>query len=146
MQIHHYILSKANAAPKPNPQECNQTPSAESEAQSQVEPQEAVTVVEERSIATTDTVADDQIIEEAAEAANTAANVSPTAGALAMVEVTAKASGSGEQTMVRRAAQKPVDDRLFTLAAVGLTIAIVVLLLKKFIRSSGYGAGFMDES
>ncbi|KAG7535140.1 F-box associated interaction domain [Arabidopsis thaliana x Arabidopsis arenosa] len=41
---------------------------------------------------------------------------------------------------------KPVDDRLFTWAAVGLTIAIVVLLLKKFIRSSGYGAGFVDQS
>ncbi|VVA97935.1 unnamed protein product [Arabis nemorensis] len=145
-EIHQYILSKATVAPKPNPQECNKTLSTESEAQSQVEPEEAVTAVEERSIATTDTIADDQIIEEAAEAANTAATVSPTAGALATVEVTAKASGSGDQAMVRRAAQKPVDDRLFTWAAVGLTIAIVVLLLKKFIRSSGYGAGFMDES
>jgi len=42
-------------------------------------------------------------------------------------------------------AQKP-DDRLFTLAAIGLTIAIVVLLLKKFVKSTNHGAVFMDES
>ncbi|CDY19537.1 BnaC09g13660D [Brassica napus] len=61
---------------------------------------------------------------------------------LATAEVAAKASGSGMQRMVRRAAQKPVDDRLFTWAAVGITITILILLLKKFIRSSG----FVDES
>ncbi|KAH6831856.1 ubiquitin-conjugating enzyme 32 [Perilla frutescens var. hirtella] len=41
---------------------------------------------------------------------------------------------------------KPADDRLFTLAAFGLTIAIVVLLLKKFLKANGHGAVFMDES
>lgn len=41
--------------------------------------------------------------------------------------------------------QKP-DDRLFTLAAIGLTIAIVVLLLKKFIKSTEHGALFSDGS
>lgn len=102
--------------------------------------------MEEQSISTTETIVDDQIIEETAEAVNTAANVVPAAAALTAVEVAAKASVSGEQTMARRTAQKPVDDRLFTWAAVGLIIAIVVLLLKKFIRSTGYGAGFMDQS
>lgn len=146
-EIHHYILSKATVVSKPLPLECNQTPSTESVAHSQTESHEAITVVEEPSIVTADTIADDRMIEEAAEAVNREANASLTAGAsLATVEVAAKASGSGEQTMVRRAAQKPADDRLFTLAAVGLTIAIMVLLLKKFIRSSGYGTGFMDES
>lgn len=43
-------------------------------------------------------------------------------------------------------AQRPADDRLFTWAAVGLTIAIVVLLLKKFMNASGHGAVFMDGS
>ncbi|KAH0892861.1 hypothetical protein HID58_055290 [Brassica napus] len=71
-----------------------------------------------------------------------AVNVSPTAGLLATSEVAAKASGSGMQRMVRRAAQKPVDDRLFTWAAVEITNTILILLLKKFIRSSG----FVDES
>ncbi|CAF1723035.1 unnamed protein product [Brassica oleracea var. botrytis] len=73
---------------------------------------------------------------------NNGINVSPSAGLLATAEVAAKASGSGMQRMVRRAAQKPVDDRLFTWAAVGITITILILLLKKFIRSSG----FVDES
>jgi ubiquitin-conjugating enzyme E2 J1 len=41
--------------------------------------------------------------------------------------------------------QKP-DDRLFTLAAIGLAIAIMVLLLKKFIKSTDHGAVFMDGS
>ncbi|KAL1226362.1 Ubiquitin-conjugating enzyme E2 32 [Cardamine amara subsp. amara] len=146
-EIHQYILSKATVVLKPLPLECNQTPSTQSVAQSQAEPQEAITVVEEQSFATTNTIVDDQIIEEAAESVNTTATMNPSAGALTSVEVAAKASGSGEQMMARRTAvQKPVDDRLFTWAAVGLTIAIVVLLLKKFIRSSGYGAGFMDQS
>lgn len=42
--------------------------------------------------------------------------------------------------------QKPADDRLFTWAAVGLTIAIVVLILKKFMKANGHGAVFIDES
>lgn len=42
--------------------------------------------------------------------------------------------------------QKPADDRLFTWAAVGLTIAIVVLILKKFMKANGPGAVFIDES
>ncbi|XP_010487570.1 PREDICTED: ubiquitin-conjugating enzyme E2 32 [Camelina sativa] len=154
-EIHHYILCKATVVPKAIPLECNQAPSTDSVAQSQTEPQEAITVVEEPSIATTDTIVDDQIIEETPEAVTAAAHVVPAAAAhvvpaaaaLTAVEVADKASVSGEQTTVaRRAAQKPVDDRLFTWAAVGLTIAIVVLLLKKFIRSSGYGAGFTDQS
>ncbi|KAL2921179.1 Ubiquitin-conjugating enzyme E2 32 [Bienertia sinuspersici] len=42
--------------------------------------------------------------------------------------------------------QRPGDDRLLTWAAVGLTIAIVFLLLKKIAKSSGYDAIFLSES
>lgn len=42
--------------------------------------------------------------------------------------------------------QKSSDDRLFTWAAVGLAVAILVLLLKKYMKASGYGAVFVDES
>ena len=74
-------------------------------------------VVEEPSTAIRHTTAaDDLIIEEAAEAVNTAANVNPTAELLATIEVAAKASGSCEESMVRKGAQKPADDRLFTWA------------------------------
>ncbi|KAE8724664.1 Ubiquitin-conjugating enzyme E2 J1 [Hibiscus syriacus] len=42
--------------------------------------------------------------------------------------------------------QRSADDRLFTWAAVGLAIAILVLLFKKFMKSSGHGAVFMGGS
>ncbi|KAF2548522.1 hypothetical protein F2Q70_00023269 [Brassica cretica] len=74
-------------------------------------------VVEEPSTAIRHTTAAvDQIIEEAAEAVNKAANVNPTAELLATIEVAAKASGRCEESMVRKGAQKPADDRLFTWA------------------------------
>lgn len=41
---------------------------------------------------------------------------------------------------------KQADDRLLTWAALGLTIAIVVLLLKKFMKADGHGAVFLNES
>ncbi|KAI3690923.1 hypothetical protein L2E82_49139 [Cichorium intybus] len=42
--------------------------------------------------------------------------------------------------------QRVNDDRLFTWAVVGLTVAILALLLKKYMKASGYGAVFVDES
>ncbi|KAL8130232.1 hypothetical protein V2J09_019387 [Rumex salicifolius] len=42
--------------------------------------------------------------------------------------------------------QRQADDRLFTLAVVGLTLAIAFLILKKFMKASGYSAVFMNES
>ncbi|VVA90747.1 unnamed protein product [Arabis nemorensis] len=137
-EIHQYMLSKTPAVPKPNLQECNKPPSADSDGQSQTKPQDASAVISEGDNAPEENVVD-QIAEEAAQTVLPEAN--------AAVEV-----GNGlvrrqeQQTVVVRAAQKPADDRLFTLAAVGLTIAIMVLLLKKFVRSSGHGAVFMDES
>ncbi|KAJ0100572.1 hypothetical protein Patl1_20786 [Pistacia atlantica] len=72
------------------------------------------------------------------------ANPSPS-GVKASGEIYAR--GSSDHLLPPRAemtVQKPVDDRLFTWAAGGLTIAILVLLLKKFMKSSGHGAVFMD--
>lgn len=60
-------------------------------------------------------------------------------------EPPARASGNQQQQQQMRG-QRPADDRLFTLAAVGLALAIMVLLLKKFIKSSGHGALFVDGS
>lgn len=42
--------------------------------------------------------------------------------------------------------RKQADDRLFTWAALGLTVAIVVLLLKKFLKANGHGVVFVNES
>lgn len=137
------MLSKTPSAPKPNPQECNKTPLADSDSQSQAKPQDAATVISEP-----DTMAEVNVVDQIAE--NGAQTDLP--GPNAAVEIAEGNSGNGlvrrqeQQTSVVRTAQKPGDDRLFTWAAVGLTIAIVVLLLKKFVRSSGHGAVFMDES
>ncbi|XP_057546308.1 ubiquitin-conjugating enzyme E2 32 [Amaranthus tricolor] len=45
-----------------------------------------------------------------------------------------------------RRVQRSTDNRFLTWAAVGLTIAIAFLLLKKLAKSSGYGAIFLSES
>ncbi|CAH8276440.1 unnamed protein product [Arabidopsis lyrata] len=142
-EIHQYMLSKTPSAPKPNPQECNKTPLDDSDSQSQTKLQDAATVISEP-----DTVAEENVVDQiAVEAAQT---VLP--GENAAVEIADGGSRNSlvrrqeQQTSVVRTAPKPGDDRLFTWAAVGLTIAIVVLLLKKFVRSSGHGAVFMDES
>nr|XP_010938255.1 ubiquitin-conjugating enzyme E2 32 [Elaeis guineensis] len=50
--------------------------------------------------------------------------------------------GEQPQNPVARA-QKPMDDRLLTWVAVGLTVAIIALLVKKFLKSSGF-AGYVD--
>lgn len=55
---------------------------------------------------------------------------------------------TGQQVLQNPAPRvaKPADDRLYTWAAFGLTVAIVVLLLKKILKANGYGAVFMNES
>lgn len=136
------MLSKTPAVPKPNLQECNKTPSADSDGQSETKPQDAEAVISEADNATEENVVD-QTTEEVAQ------TVLPEANAAAEDARGDTRNGlvrRREQQTVVRTAQKPADDRLFTLAAVGLTIAIMVLLLKKFVRSSGHGAVFMDES
>lgn len=45
-----------------------------------------------------------------------------------------------------RRVQRSTDDRFLTWAAVGLSIAIAFLLLRKLAKSSGYGAIFLSES
>ncbi|KAJ4912379.1 Ubiquitin-conjugating enzyme E2 32 [Raphanus sativus] len=144
-EIHQYMLSKT-PSPKPIPEGCNKPSSADSDGQSQTKPQDteaAKPVIPEAVTAAAENVVD-QIAEEAGQ------TVVP--GANATVEVAAGDNRNGlvrrreQGTVVVRAAQRRGDDRLFTWAAVGLTIAIVVLLLKKLVRSSGHGAVFMDES
>lgn len=46
----------------------------------------------------------------------------------------------------QQSVSRQADDRIFTWAAVGLTIAILVLLLKKYMKANGHGAVFIDES
>ncbi|XP_051152767.1 ubiquitin-conjugating enzyme E2 32 [Andrographis paniculata] len=53
---------------------------------------------------------------------------------------------SEQQRLVARVVPRQADDRLLTWAAFGLTIAIVVLLLKKFLKANGHSAVFLNES
>ncbi|KAL8481219.1 hypothetical protein ACS0TY_027126 [Phlomoides rotata] len=74
-------------------------------------------------------------------------NVTPNADVAQTSEpVPSRPTSNQQQVLHEPMAPKPADDRLFTWAAFGLTVAIVVLLLKKFLKANGYGAVFMNES
>lgn len=87
--------------------------------------------------------ADDRIVEEVQEAPQ---NANPTPEIPRVLNEVPSSRSTRVVQKPEMRVQKPNEDRLFTLAAVGLTIAILVLLLKKFMKSSGYGAVFMEES
>ena len=56
-----------------------------------------------------------------------------------------EAAQVGEQSqLIAGRAQQPKNDHLFSVAALGLTLAIAVLLVKKFFKSHGIPA-FMDS-
>ena len=133
------MLSKAPPVPQPSPSETpeDQPPKNESDAQTSAQNGEPAHAVEEHH----DLPVEDRVVEEHQEV-HANANPRPLR-VMASTEV--RPSNQVLQRQVRRV-QRPSDDRLFTLAAVGLTIAIVVLLLKKFMKASGHGAVFMDGS
>ncbi|CAK9145651.1 unnamed protein product [Ilex paraguariensis] len=145
-EIHEYMLRKAPPVPQLSP---SQTPEEQSthrdaaDAEVQVSPQNATT--ESAGEELPNLAEGDRIVEELQEVPLNA-NPSP-AGIRISREVPAGHS-RGQQLPQRPELriQKPADDRLFTWAAVGLTIAIAVLLLKKFMKASGHGAVFMDGS
>ncbi|KAL7178287.1 hypothetical protein ACSBR2_031437 [Camellia fascicularis] len=142
-EIHECMLSKAPPVPQPNPTQASEEHPAHEEDESNQSPQEAGAVAAGEEL--TNPVVGDRIIEEQREAP---LNANPRSAELG-VPRQVPAGPSREQLLQRsgpRRVQKPADDRLFTWAAVGLTIAIVVLLLKKFLKASGHGAVFMDGS
>lgn len=136
------MLSKAPPVPQPSSPQVLEEQSTSSEGEAQVTPQNDGAIAAGESVANPEV--NDRIVEEMHDVpAN--ANINP---------VGVRVSGQGttgissEQLLPKTESrvQKPTDDRLFTYAAVGLTIAIVILLLKKFMKANGYGAIFMDES
>lgn len=133
-EIHDYMLSKAPPVPQGNEtaevqtdnRECQHSPQNDAEGTT-----EAISHPAE----------DDGIIEEPNEnPANI--NVAETSQSVP----TAPTNGQQLLHKPEPRVPKPADDRLFTWAAFGLSVAIVVLLLKKFLKASGYGAVFMNES
>ncbi|KAJ0092831.1 ubiquitin-conjugating enzyme E2 32-like [Pistacia vera] len=159
-EIHEYMLSKAPPVPQLSPSECSEEHPGNREGEAQESSQGAGGVPSQEGLPNPAVV--ERITEEIQEVPADAnpspavarasqevpANADPSpAGVRASREISAR--GSSDHLLPQRAemrVQKPVDDRLFTWAAVGLTIAILVLLLKKFMKSSGHGAVFMDGS
>ncbi|KAL3752968.1 hypothetical protein ACJRO7_000374 [Eucalyptus globulus] len=123
-EIHEYMLSKAPPVPQVQPSDGHSAEARSDEGSSSPEepPRDA----------------GDRVIEEAREPPT---NSNPVAE---RAEPSRHSPARSEQLQTR--VQKPADDRLFTWAAVGLSIAIMVLLFKKIMKSIGHGAVFMDES
>ncbi|KAL5700879.1 E2 ubiquitin-conjugating enzyme [Ranunculus cassubicifolius] len=146
-EIHEYMLSKAPPVPKLGLQQqpTSEEPSTNQEGE---EANEVVAVAadgdDEQQV---DPEADVQEVREL--------HVNANAGPL-RVSFELSVSRRVPAAELNEQLQRPVevvrvakrsDDRLFTWAAVGLTVAIAVLLLKKFLRSSGVdiaaiGGGF----
>ncbi|KAK7831030.1 ubiquitin-conjugating enzyme e2 32 [Quercus suber] len=142
-EIHECMLSKAPPVPQVNSSQApeEQPTNIDGEAQENLQNAGAIPTGE---VQNPPVAVGDRIVEEVHEVpVNT--DTSP-ANVRATREV--PSSDLADQLLPKpeNRAHKAADDRLFTLAAVGLTIAIVVLLLKKFLKSSGHGALFMDGS
>lgn len=132
-EIHEYMLSKAPPVPELNPSQPSEENSTNEANRS---PQDA-------GEGPPNPAAGDTIVEEGNEGP---LNVNPRPEVPEVPRQVPVGQPSSEHQVLRPRVQKPADDRLFTLAAVGLTVAIIVLLLKKFMKASGHGAFFMDGS
>lgn len=139
VQIHEYMLSKA--PPVPQLSTCEERP-GNREGEAQASSIDAMVAGAGEGLPAP---VGDRIIEEVQEDVPASVNPNPVVAGTSR-EVPANASGVQLQPKPETRVQKPADDRLFTWAAVGLTIAILVLLLKKFMKSNGHGAVFMDGS
>ncbi|RZC48678.1 hypothetical protein C5167_017106 [Papaver somniferum] len=140
-EIHEYMLSKVLPAP---PQHSPQQPASEEDlsnkdGEAQSSPQNGDVIHEGHPIPE----ADDRIVEDAREV-----HVNANAGPLrvsfnAGVTVTRRVPATDSNTETAVTVATPASDRLFTLAAIGLAVAIAYLLLKKFLKSSGHDIGSM---
>ena len=147
LQIHEYMLSKAPPVPQPSPSENSDEHSQKEESKAQASSQnpEVLPGVEEPP----DQAGGDRIVEERELSANSNPNPS---GVGTSREVSSNTSRLPQKldTIVQKPKQEikvqKSEERLFTLAAIGLTIAIVILLLKKFVNSTEHGAVYMDGS
>ncbi|XP_050219360.1 ubiquitin-conjugating enzyme E2 32 [Mercurialis annua] len=144
-EIHQYMLSKAPPVPQLSLSQDSEDHSTNKEGEVQSGSTEGGDVsgdlpnpADGENLAVGDRIVEEVVV------AQGPVNENPgTVGVRASTEIPAR--GSSELLHRPEAkVQKPAGDHLFTLAAVGLTIAIFVLLLKKFMKSSGHGAVFMD--
>ncbi|KAL6522889.1 Ubiquitin-conjugating enzyme E2 32 [Orobanche hederae] len=131
-EIHEYVLSKAQSVPQ------GDKPSEVHIDSEEIQPSPQ-TDVEGNKETLPNPAENDEIIE--ADEMPSNADIAQTSQSIPTVPSTGQL-----QKPKQNVVPKPAEDRLFTWAAFGLTIAIVVLLLKKFLKANGYGAVFMSES
>ncbi|KAL9389311.1 hypothetical protein Peur_017916 [Populus x canadensis] len=145
-EIHQYMVGKAPSVPQQNSVQGSEEHPGNNEGEAQAQDAGVAAAAEELPNPAVGEIQEEgeRVIEEVHEAPVNV-NPSPTGTSVSREIPARDPSDQLLQRPVTRV-QKPADDRLFTWAAVGLTIAIVVLLLKKFMKSSGYGALFMDGS
>uniref|UniRef100_A0A7N0U500 UBC core domain-containing protein n=1 Tax=Kalanchoe fedtschenkoi TaxID=63787 RepID=A0A7N0U500_KALFE len=140
-EIHEYMLSKAPSVPEKSSQVGSEE-NAIKDADLESTPPGAAVVASASS--------EEEQQNEAEERALVVRNAAPTNGSPNLVvSHAAEQPESSTQPLLQRAGvnhPRVADDRLFNWAALGLTIAIVILLLKKFMKANGFGAVFMDES
>ena len=141
IQIHEYMLSKAPPVPQLNSSQAPEEPNTEREIEEQTNLPNGDAIAA-AAAAAADELQDprmaDRIVEEERPEAPLNANPSPASRPAASAELLLQKPGAR--------AQRIPEDRLLAWAAIGLTIAIMVLLLKKFLKSSGHDAVFMDGS
>ncbi|KAM7279722.1 hypothetical protein ACFE04_006856 [Oxalis oulophora] len=144
-EIHEYMLSKAPPVPELVASQASEESSSEKETGTQIQANPDDTGGTSAGQSLPDPAVGNEITEEAREGPR---NANPQAAGETLPRENVARVPPSNQVMRKpeTRVQKPSDDRLFTLAAVGLTIAIVVLLLKKFMKANGHGALFMDGS
>ncbi|ONK67593.1 uncharacterized protein A4U43_C05F1700 [Asparagus officinalis] len=139
-QIHEYMLSKAPPVPQlTSASEPSTNPTGE-ESQNNPDPNEAESP-ENNPNRELERRPEENVHELRVDAAAGPLRVSFSAG----VRVSREGGEAGEQRQVvaGRAQQQPKSDRLFSVAAFGLAVAIVILLVKKYVKSHGI-PGFME--
>ncbi|CAI9118976.1 OLC1v1020623C1 [Oldenlandia corymbosa var. corymbosa] len=139
-EIHEYMLSKAPPVPQVSTSQSPEDQAAKSEDEVQENAVNTVAEETQEELPEGPAPAEDSITEEVQPR-----EVPPPAVTSVQLQQTHPApSATLQQTSP--VVPRQADDRLFTWAAVGLTIAIVFLLLKKFMKANGHSAFFMDES
>lgn len=134
-EIHEYMLSKELPQPQGTEDAAVQTGNGVSEGQ-----ETSGQDIEDATATETEPhpAEDDEIVQEPS---RTASNAD-------VAEASNSVPANEQQVLQKPGSRVPrqADDRLLTWAALGLTIAIVVLLLKKFMKADGHGAVFLNES
>ncbi|KAE8683499.1 Ubiquitin-conjugating enzyme E2 J1 [Hibiscus syriacus] len=144
-EIHEYMLSKAPSVPQLSPSEASEERPTNSDGEAQANQLYTITMVAETR-PLNPTVHNRAVEEEPLTQTNANPRNAEMRTREAVREISAREPSHQPLQRPEMRVQRSADDRLFTWAAVGLTIAILILLFKKFMKSSGHGAVLMGGS